>query len=75
LTGAEGAVGWIVAWIPFYSEIKLGIMLWMVAPQTEVSERISLGRSYGGKGGKKGWRWALETREGRRDRATTLLSF
>ena len=38
LTGAEGAVGWIVAWIPFYSEIKLGIMLWMVAPQTEVSQ-------------------------------------
>ncbi|KAL7414736.1 TB2/DP1, HVA22 family-domain-containing protein [Mrakia frigida] len=40
LTGAEGAVGWIVAWIPFYSEIKLGIMLWMVAPQTEGSTYV-----------------------------------
>lgn len=41
-TGVEGATSWVLAWVPFYSEIKLLAVLWMVAPQTEVRSRSSL---------------------------------
>ncbi|CED82813.1 HVA22/DP1 gene product-related proteins [Phaffia rhodozyma] len=37
LTGLESMVSWIVVWVPFYSEMKLGFVLWLVAPQTEGS--------------------------------------
>lgn len=35
-TGAEAFAWWFLAWVPFYSEVKLAVVLWMVAPQTEV---------------------------------------
>lgn len=72
LTGAEGAVGWIVAWIPFYSEIKLGIMLWMVAPQTEVSDGFLIVSLGGGKQERTDGDELLN--EGKEGRATYLLS-
>lgn len=71
LTGAEGAVGWIVGWVPFYSEIKLGVMLWMVAPQTEVSlepeqagQRDRGGEDEEERGRRKGGRGAGSSRLG-----------
>lgn len=35
-TAVEGATAGLLAWLPFYSEVKLLAVLWMVAPQTEV---------------------------------------
>lgn len=39
-TAAEGATAWVLAWVPFYQEAKLAVVLWMVAPQSEVRPRF-----------------------------------
>lgn len=37
---AEAWAGWLVSWIPFYYQVKLLVVLWLIAPQTQGAKRL-----------------------------------